>query len=120
VGRDEVAEYIACFDIALQPSVTPYASPLKLFEYMAMEKAIIAPGTPNIREVLQDGVSAFLFDPADAGSMRGAINKLCNDPSLRARLAAGAKAEITRQRLTWDENAERIEQIASQLIAEMA
>ncbi|MBT8131203.1 MAG: glycosyltransferase family 4 protein [Gammaproteobacteria bacterium] len=120
VGRDEVAEYIACFDIALQPSVTPYASPLKLFEYMAMEKAIIAPGTPNICEVLQDGVSACLFDPADAGSMRGAINKLCNDPSLRARLAAGAKAEITRQRLTWDENAERIEQIASQLIAEMA
>ncbi len=42
-----------------------YASPLKLFEYLALGRAIVAPDQPNIREVLDDGVNALLFDPDD-------------------------------------------------------
>jgi hypothetical protein len=42
------------FDIALQTASVPYASPLKLFEYMALSRAVIAPDQPNIREVLED------------------------------------------------------------------
>lgn len=52
IDRGEIANYIAAFDIALQPAVTPYASPLKLFEYMGMGKTIIAPDQENIREIL--------------------------------------------------------------------
>ncbi len=64
VERDDVAKYVAAFDIALQPAVVAYASPLKLFEYLALGKAIVAPGQPNIREILTHEKNALLFDPA--------------------------------------------------------
>ena len=43
VTRENIPKYIAAFDLALQPDVTDYASPIKLFEYMAMGKGVIAP-----------------------------------------------------------------------------
>jgi glycosyltransferase involved in cell wall biosynthesis len=52
VARERVPELVAAFDIALQPAVVAYASPLKLFEYLALAKAIVAPRQPNIEEVL--------------------------------------------------------------------
>src|SRR5690606_10742188 len=77
VPRDDIANVVAAFDIALQPDVVPYASPLKLFEYMILGCAIVAPDTPNIREVLTDGDGAALFDTADPAAFRGAIDRLC-------------------------------------------
>ena len=53
VDRKELPRYLAAFDIALQPSAVAYACPLKLVEYMAMGKAIIAPDQPNIRELIR-------------------------------------------------------------------
>ena len=120
VGRDEVAANVACFDIALQPSVTPYASPLKIFEYMAMGRAIVAPRTPNIEEVLVDGESARLFDVDVAGAQRDAIRELCVDDALRQRVAHGALAEIDRQQLTWDDNARRIEALTRDVAGDSA
>ena len=52
IERDDVARYVAAFDIALQPAVVAYASPLKLFEYLALGKAIVGPAQPNIEEIL--------------------------------------------------------------------
>ena len=61
VQHGAVAAYTRLFDVALQTAAVPYASPLKLFEYMALGRAIIAPDQPNIREVLVHGKSALLF-----------------------------------------------------------
>jgi glycosyltransferase involved in cell wall biosynthesis len=108
VDRDRVADYIGAFDIALQPSVVPYASPLKLFEYLAMGRAIVAPATPNIMEVLNDGENAVLFDPDQADGMVLAIDRICNDDDLRRRVAEGAGNTIALRKLTWDNNAQRI------------
>ncbi len=55
VERDDVARYVAAFDIAVLPGVTHYASPLKLFEYLQLGRAIVAPDSENIREILADG-----------------------------------------------------------------
>lgn len=117
VPRDAVAAHVAAFDIALQPDVVPYASPLKLFEYMALGRAIIAPASDNIREILTDGRDAVLFDPADAEAFRAAMAKLCADPALRARIGASARRAIVAQRLTWDANAERVEALFLKLLA---
>ena len=108
VPRDEVLHHVAAFDIALQPHVVPYASPLKLFEYMALSRAIVAPSFANIREVLVHEESALLFDPADQAAFSAAIERLCADPILRARLGRGARAAIDTMGLTWQANAERI------------
>jgi glycosyltransferase involved in cell wall biosynthesis len=108
VDRDRVASHVAAFDIALQPAIVSYASPLKLFEYMALGRAVVAPRQPNIEEVLQDGENAILFDPEEQGAFEAAIRRLLADPALRATLGAAAAASIDRQGLTWRRNAERV------------
>ena len=108
VPRRDVPGYVAAFDIALQPAVTPYASPLKLFEYLALAKAIVAPQMPNIREVLRHDHNALLFDPADGASFAAALTRLSADPALRQRLQVQAKATIGEMGLTWQANARRV------------
>jgi len=107
VRRNKIVEYVAAFDVALQPQVVPYASPLKLFEYMALGRAIVAPATPNILEVLTD-CDAMLFDPADPLAFRHAVEQLCGDATLRLRLGKAARDAVERHGLTWASNARRI------------
>ncbi|MBY0336528.1 MAG: glycosyltransferase family 4 protein, partial [Acetobacteraceae bacterium] len=90
-GREAVPGLVASFDIALQPAAVPYCSPLKVFEYMAAGRPIVAPDQPNIREVLADGRTALLFGP---GGLWEAVGRLAADHALRARLGAAARAEL--------------------------
>lgn len=111
VDRDHIAAMIAAFDIALQPSATRYASPLKLFEYMAAGRAILAPRQPNIEEVLTHECSALLFDPGNGADFRAALVRLCRDPDLRRTIGEGARAAIVSKRLTWIDNARRLTEL---------
>ncbi|MGA3400735.1 MAG: glycosyltransferase family 4 protein [Acetobacteraceae bacterium] len=106
--REAIPALVAGFDIALQPLVVSYASPLKIFEYMAAGRAIVAPDQPNIREVLRNGETAVLFDPAEAGAMWRAIRRLAGDAGLRRRLGEAARAEIAQRDYTWRGNAARV------------
>lgn len=108
IERERVPAHVAAFDVALQPSVVPYASPLKLFEYLAMGRAIVAPASPNIMEVLSDGENAVLFDPDRTDGMVRALDRVCGDGELRRRIAEGARNTIAERGLTWDHNAERV------------
>lgn len=117
VPRDQIPAHIATFDIALQPGVVAYASPLKLFEYLALGRAIVAPDQPNIREILDDGVNAVLFDPADPDGLTRAIARLSHDDALRERVAEGARQTIAARGLTWDRNAERVVALFDELLA---
>lgn len=120
VPRDRVPEHVAAFDIALQPAVVPYASPLKLFEYLALGKAVIAPRQPNIEEILAHEDNALLFDAAKSGAMEQALTRLCEDPYLREKLAAAAAATIDRQDLTWLGNARRVSDLARRVLGSQA
>ncbi len=111
VGRDDVARYVAAFDVALQPDVVPYASPLKLFEYLALARAVVAPDTPNIREILSHEENALLFDPARPESFVDAVERLCVDNQLRERLSGEARETIFRGDYTWEGNARRVERL---------
>jgi glycosyltransferase involved in cell wall biosynthesis len=113
VARDDVAKIAAAFDIALQPEVTPYASPLKLFEYMAMGHAIVAPDSANIREVLSHGQDALLFAPQNSWAFAEAVARLAEDSELRQALGAGAAKNIEEKNRTWRANARRIAALAS-------
>ena len=113
VPHGAVPGHVAEFDIALQPKVTPYASPLKIFDYMAAGRAIVAPDQPNIREILTDGETALLFDPEVPGAMWQAIARLIDDTGLRQRLGAAARAELERKDYTWRGNARRIATLAA-------
>jgi len=108
IERSQVIGHVNAFDIALQPDVVAYASPLKLFEYLAAGCAIVAPDRSNIREILTHDVNAWLFDPDDAGSFVDGVVRLANDAALRQRLETAAKGTIHQRSLTWLDNAERI------------
>jgi glycosyltransferase involved in cell wall biosynthesis len=115
VGRDEMPSWLAAIDIAIQPAVVPYASPLKLIEYMASGKAIVAPAQDNIRELLRHEQNALLVAEDDTTELLAALRRLAGDGELRARLGAGARATVREMALYWDENARRIMAIARKL-----
>jgi glycosyltransferase involved in cell wall biosynthesis len=115
--RAAVPGLVAGFDIALQPASVPYASPLKVFEYMAAGRAIVAPDQPNIREILEHDRTALLFPPGDAAALWGAVMRLAGDAALRARLGAAARAEAIARDFTWAGNARRVAGIAEGLRA---
>ncbi len=117
ISRENVPEYVAAFDIALQPAVVYYASPLKLFEYMALSKAIIAPDTPNLREILEDGKNALLFPIEQDNSFESLLGVLCTNALIRTRLGLAARQTIINRDLTWLGNARKIESLCKQLLA---
>ncbi len=115
VGRDQVADYVGAFDVALQPDVVAYASPLKLFEYLAMGCAVVAPDTPNIREVLVHEDTGWLFDVEQADGLLQAVEHLCETPDLRERLGQRARESVDERGFTWARNAETVEGLFREL-----
>ncbi len=94
---------------------TRFTSPLKLFEYMAAGRPIVATDLPSIREVLRHEVNALLVAPGDAAAMAGAIERLIADPGLGARLAAAALDAAPEY--SWSRRAERLERLLTDVIA---
>lgn len=112
VEHSNIPRYLSAVDIALLPACVEYCSPLKLFEYMMLGKAIVAPDQPNIREVLTHGTSALLFPPQIPQSMAEAVLVLANDTELRNQLGTAAKSLIVSRGFTWDSNAQRVTELA--------
>jgi glycosyltransferase involved in cell wall biosynthesis len=108
VPPDQVGRYVREFDIALQPSATPYASPLKIFDYMAAGCAIVGPDQPNIREILTHENTALLFNPSAPAAMWTCVETLIADADLRRRLGEVARTHLQRHDFTWAANASRV------------
>lgn len=116
VARDDVQLYVKAFDVAMLPNVVAYASPLKLFEYMACGKAILAPNQPNLREILTDDHDAILFEPGSRDAFKAAMRCLIEDETRRARLAASARATLVARDLSWAANARQVTDIGARLV----
>ena len=117
IQREEMPAHMAAFDIALAPAAVEYASPLKLFEYMAQAKPILAPAQANIEEVLTHCDDAFLF--RDEG-FEAALRALVANAGLRQKIGNAARATLLRRDYTWAGNARRVEMIADRLMKESA
>jgi glycosyltransferase involved in cell wall biosynthesis len=115
VPRDQVPALSMAFDIALQTALVPYASPLCLFEYLALSKAIVAPDQPNHHEILTQGVNAMLYDPNDDDGIEKALDQLVLDKALRQRIADAAGHVIDAQGLTWPLHAKKVIDLLSSL-----
>ena len=108
VDQAQVPAYLAAMDVAVQPDVTEYASPIKLFEYLAMGKVVVAPDKPYIAEVVADGREALLFPPGRSDALADRLLRLYREPGLRRTLSAGALRLVEERRFTWEANAERV------------
>ena len=83
-----------------------WMSPLKIFEYMASRRPMIASDLPVLREVIVDGETGLLAPPTDLDAWVGAVQRL-RDPALRSQLAERASA-VWRERHTWSRRAENV------------
>ncbi len=108
MDRQEVRNILLQTSIALQPAVTPYASPMKLIEYMAAGKAIVATDLPNIQELIQDGHNGMLFPDGDWGALSQKVVHLLHHPELVLQLGKHARATIESRPYTWDQNAKEV------------
>ncbi len=93
---------------------TEFTSPLKLFEYMASGRPIVASDLPSIREVLVNDRNAVLVEPGNPQSLTAGILRVKNDRALGGRLSAQARQDVTRY--TWAVRAERLELLFSQVV----
>jgi glycosyltransferase involved in cell wall biosynthesis len=120
VTPPRVRGFLADTDILVLPNPasaisTHFTSPLKLFEYMAAGRAIVASDLPSIREVLQHEETALLVAPGDPVSLADAIRRLCADLALRDRLARAASAASLEY--SWGRRAERLEALFREVTA---
>ena len=117
VPRSQVPAEAMAFDVALQTALVPYASPLCLFEYMAMGKAILAPDQPNHHEVLVQGTDCEMYAPADPQGIEQRLDRLVDDPQRRQTLGQQARQALTDRAYFWEGNARRVLAAAGELLA---
>ena len=114
VGRvpwDEIPGYIAGFDLCFSGhkitkahplTESPlngerskvYMSPLKLYEYMAMAKPVLASDFEDTARVLIEDETGFLFSPENQADLKRAVRKVWNARERLHQVGAAARAEV--------------------------
>ncbi len=107
VPHSEIPDHIAAMDICIVPHSNEYRSPIKLFEYMARGRAVVAPRTEPIAEIIRHGENGLLFTLGDAEDLRTQLAALLADRGLRERLGRQARADVE-ARHTWTQNARTV------------
>jgi glycosyltransferase involved in cell wall biosynthesis len=109
VAHEAVPDYLAAMDVAVAPYPALeecYYSPIKLFEYMAAGRAVIASRVGQVGEIVEDGINGLLFEPGDRKGFLDCVQRLKRDELLRNRL--GQRASETCSEYTWSRNAGRV------------
>ncbi|MDJ0739815.1 MAG: glycosyltransferase family 4 protein [Gammaproteobacteria bacterium] len=112
VAHADIVEYLAAIDVALQPAATTYASPMKIFEYLAMAKPVVAVDQHNTREILTDGDNALFFPVGDRAAFVDAVQEILSDQQRLDAMSARARATIFERGYLWSHNARRVIELA--------
>ena len=113
VPQSDAPDYLAAADIFASPHVpnpdgTPFfGSPTKLFEYMAMGRAIVASDLDQIGELLEHDKTASLVPPGDADALAEGMAVLVGDKLMRQRFGTAARADCL-VNFTWEQHTRRI------------
>jgi colanic acid/amylovoran biosynthesis glycosyltransferase len=97
--RDRVVAIVEAADVVVQPSVVLRSGktegiPVALMEALAAERAVVASEVSGIPELVVDGVTGVLVPPGDAAALADAIERLLDDPALRARLGTAGRRKV--------------------------
>ncbi|MCX5895729.1 MAG: glycosyltransferase family 4 protein [Proteobacteria bacterium] len=112
VSPGEVLHYVAASDILVipnsgsSPMSSLYTSPLKLFEYMASGRPMVASRVPSLCEILKDGGNAVLVEPDNPRELAAGIIRVANDQALANAIAEQASIDV--EQYTWGKRAEKI------------
>lgn len=111
VEPGKVHKYHLAADVLVQihaaaAPIHRHFSPLKLFEYMAARKPIVAEQYPVLQEVLTHNIDAYLVPPRSPETLALAIMKILDDPTLGELLATNAYEKV--KNFTWQKRARDI------------
>lgn len=122
VLHHEIPALIAESDICVAPlglndrNVTQGACPIKVLEYMAAGRPLLASNMPIVRELIREDVDALLFSPNDPDDLARQTLTLLNDFELSKRLAESAsKRALTK--FTWHEAQKKLGKVYEKLLA---
>ncbi|MCI0731467.1 MAG: glycosyltransferase family 4 protein [Chloroflexi bacterium] len=116
IAHTRVPEMLSIADVAVVPAAPVPASrggtgtPLKLFEYMAAGKAIVATALNQAAEVIRDGQNGLLVEAGDVKGFAEAMLTLLNDAVERARLGQNARRRAVEQ-YSWEQYTRRLEEV---------
>lgn len=111
VTHNEIRNFLQCADVLVLPNSATYrmseryTSPLKLFEYMASRKPIVASRLPSIEEILQDGHNGFLVEPDNAEALVEGIKRALSDTQTTSVVV---QALLDVEAYSWDRRIEAI------------
>ncbi len=110
VSHDQVMRYYSIIDVFVVPRtshrVSRLVTPLKPYEAMALERALVVSDLPALREIVTPGETGLTFRAEDADDLARVLGELLDDPALRARLGRQAREWIVTER-TWTQNGQR-------------
>ena len=107
----EIPFYLKAADIVVLPNSaeedisSKYTSPLKLFEYMASGRPIVASDLPSVREILKDS-NAILVKPDNLESLAEGVERVLNDKILADNISYAAFEKV--KNYTWQKRAKAI------------
>jgi glycosyltransferase involved in cell wall biosynthesis len=118
VEHDRVSDYYRLIDVFVVPRtndrVSQLVTPLKPYEAMAMERALLVSGVGALVEIVDDGETGRTFVPEDASSLADTLEALLDDPAERRRLGRNAREWVATHR-TWTANGRRYRELFERL-----
>lgn len=118
VPHDQILDYYRLIDVFVVPRtndrVSQLVTPLKPYEAMAMERALVVSGVGALLEIVTDGETGRAFAPEDPIALADVLEPLLDDPAERARLGRAARAWVSANR-TWIQNGRRYRELYERL-----
>lgn len=121
VPHHEIPALISQADLCVAPlglndrNVTQGACPIKVLEYMAASRPLVASNMPIVRELVREDVDALLFSPNDPEDLARQVLALLNDFELSKQLARSAAERVLRQ-FTWHESQKKLLKVYKNLL----
>ena len=114
VRPEEIQAYLSLADVVTIPrkpfKVCMVVSPLKPFEAMAMEKAVILSDLPALTEIVEDGKTGLICKAADPADLAAVLERLARKPDLRDELGRAARRWVVEKR-SWAQNAANLREL---------
>ncbi|MEL6405962.1 MAG: glycosyltransferase family 4 protein [Chloroflexota bacterium] len=107
VDYHDVPRYASAGDIAIMPATNTYGNPMKVYEYMALGKAVLAPDYETITEIGTHGEDLMTFETEKIASIEQTLATVIEDADLRQRLGTAAAQTIASEH-TWEKRGETL------------
>lgn len=115
IDPKEVPLYVSAMDVCTVPGTSELDSPVKIFDYGAARKPVVAADFSGVKEILTDEVNGVLFSKGSHQELTESLRRLVEKRALRKRLGANLFTSI-KQNHTWEQVGKRTEKVLQHVV----